>query len=141
MGTTACVFSSKYKKKMTWEHRVFVRMDGFLQNMGMRAVFFHEKSEKRVPYWLIWPIIYSIFARFDVFLTKYGHENRGFFKNKLKKKYMNIWENRRLLTKYGYKNSVFFENVPTFSTKYWQNLRFFDHIWAWLEGVFHEFFF
>ena len=56
------VFHEKFEK-MTLEHSVLERMENmgikvvcflengrFLQNMGMRALIFHEKSEKRKSY-------------------------------------------------------------------------------------------
>ena len=58
------VFHEK-SEKMTLEHSVLERMENmgikvvcflenghFLQNMGMRALIFHEKSEKRKSYGL-----------------------------------------------------------------------------------------
>ena len=62
LGTTAGGFHEK-SEKMTFEHSVLERMENmgikvvcvfrewtFLQNMGMRALIFHEKSEKRTSY-------------------------------------------------------------------------------------------
>ena len=62
MGTTAGVFHEK-SEKMTLEHSVLESMENMgikvarflekgrvLQNMGMRALIFHEKSEKRKSY-------------------------------------------------------------------------------------------
>ena len=52
----------------------------FGQNMGMRAVIFLLKiGKKGHPIDFFWPInIEYSFDRIYVFLTKYGHDRRGF---------------------------------------------------------------
>ena len=141
MGTTACVFSSKYKKK--WHESTVFLLEWivFLTKYGYESSIFSWKIGKKgtLLTYLAHNIMY-FWQSWHFFDQIWAWKQRVFQVQIEKEKNMNIWENRRMLTKYGYKNSVFFENVPTFSTKYWQNLRFFDHIWAWLEGVFHEIF-
>ena len=68
-------FSLKNWKKMIWKHSIFERLDVFQQNTGIRAmcfftawtsfwhiigigaVFFRKKSEKKSSRWLFSPII------------------------------------------------------------------------------------
>ena len=60
------------------------------------------------------------FKIIEVFLTKYGHENSNFF--------VKNWEKKGILL------TLLAHNIVSF----WQNWRFFDQIWAWQQGVFHD---
>ena len=61
MGMTAGgFFLTNLKKKMTWEHSVFERMDIFLREYGLESRFFVENGR---------------------FFTKYGHKSSDFFVN------------------------------------------------------------
>ena len=132
----------KKNEKMTWEYRVFQRMDDFLikygyenivffgewrffwQNIGMRAVIFSwkiGKKEHRIDFFGPW---YSVvLTELTIILIKYVYESRGFS--------WKIWKKMRW-------EYCFFERMDVFLTKYrhesivfFREWRFFYRIWAW----------
>ena len=80
----------------------------------MQAIKFREKLKKRALYILFGPNIYCSFNRFDVSLTKYGQDSRGFYMTHLKKWHESIvflreWAFFDII--YMQIKSVFLENI------------------------------
>ena len=137
MGMTTLDFHENLTK-MTWENRVFERLDVLftkyehesslfyrewaLLSYGLREMIFSWKlRKKRASYLLFWSIMYCRFDRINVFLDQIWAWQQEVFHKILKQitwKHIVFERMNVFLTKYGHEISVFFSEW----TFFWQNL-------------------
>ena len=112
MGMRIEGFSQKIEKNDD-KAMLFREWTLFWQNMGMRGDIFSCKiGKKGASFGLFWPILKCSFNRsYPFFLTKYGHDSRGFVMQNLKKMTLEhrVFERMDIiLIKYGHDNREFF---------------------------------
>ena len=103
----------------------------FWQNMGMRAEIFFVKNrgeKKGHPFDFFGLYCSVVLTEVTFFLTKYGHDSRGFFMKIWKKndiRTLCFWGNGRFFYKIGQDSSEFFWRKEVFLTKYGHESSYF----------------